>query len=132
MAEFNTKFNRKKKYNFWHSPLVLLILFGIVVLFAYNMVGLVKKQRETSKNKTSEQSKIDDLRKRDGELTQEIEKLNTDKGVEESIRDKFQVVKPGEKMVVIVDSEDKQALSDEAPRDHSFLGFIKRMFKSSK
>jgi cell division protein FtsB len=125
MAEFN----KKQKNRFWHSPLALLALFLVVVVFSYNMIGLMKKERETSKNKAAELAKIDDLRKREADLKQETDTLNTTEGVEETIRDKFQVVKPGEKMVVIVEPDQEQ-VPPPAPIDHSFWGFIKRLFGS--
>jgi cell division protein FtsB len=122
----------KKKYSFWHSPLVLLVFFCILVLFAYNMIGLIRKERETTKNKVSELNKIDDLRKREADLNKDINKLNTTQGVEESVRDKFQVVKPGEKMVIIVDEQEKKPSTDDTTKDHSFWGFIKRMFSKNE
>jgi cell division protein FtsB len=118
----------KNKYKFWHSPLSLIALFCLLVLFSYNMVGLIQKERETNKNKILELNKIDELHKREALLSKDIEKLNTEVGIEESVRDKFQVVKPGEKMVVIVDEDIKNNESKNAPIDHSFFGYIKRLF----
>ena len=123
-----SQFKNKDKYRFWHSPITLLVLFLIIILFAYNTIGLIEKERETNKNKISELKKIDDLRKRESDLSKDISKLNTDEGIEESVRDKFQVVKPGEKMVVIVDEKEKELVEEETLTDHSFWGFIKRMF----
>jgi cell division protein FtsB len=122
------QFKKREEYHFWHSPLVLVALFCIVVLFAYNLVGLIGRERETAKNKASELAKIDDLRSRQTELSGDIAKLGTDEGKEESIRDKFDVVKPGEKMVVIVDSDPDTTAPVSQPVDNSFWGFIKRMF----
>lgn len=121
------QFKKKNKYGFWHSPLALIVLFCIFVLFAYNMVGLIKKERETSRNKASELNKIEELRTRESTLSTDINKLNTTEGIEESVRDKFQVVKPGEKEVLIVSDQD-QVQTQETVIDHSFWGYIKRMF----
>ncbi len=129
MTEWKGKNKNSSKYNFWHSPLALGILFFLIILFAYNMIGLVKKERETNRNKASELNKIEELRKREQSLTTDIDKLNTDQGIEESIRDKFQVVKPGEKMVVIIDEKENTILPSDTTIDHSFWGYIKRMFK---
>jgi cell division protein FtsB len=96
------------------------------------MIGLIRKERETTKNKVSELNKIDDLRKREADLNKDINKLNTTQGVEESVRDKFQVVKPGEKMVIIVDEQEKKPSTDDTTKDHSFWGFIKRMFSKNE
>ncbi len=125
MAEFK----KKDTYKFWHSPLMLVVLFSVFTLFAYNMVGLIKKQRETSRNKTSELNKIAELRKRESTLKTDIDKLNTPEGVEESVREKFQVVKPGEKEVLIVQG-DEQVQAQAQATDHTFWGWIKRLFGS--
>ncbi len=122
------QFKKKSKYSFWHSPVILIFLFLILVLFSYNMIGLIQKERETSKNKISELKKIDELKKRKETLSKDIDKLNTEEGIEESVRDKFQVVKPGEKMVVIVDENANQSILPEENVDHSFWGYIKRLF----
>lgn len=123
-----SQFKKREEYKFWHSPLFLAVLFCVVVLFAYNMIGLIAKERETANNKALELSKIDDLNKRQASLSTDIAKLQTPEGKEESIRDKFQVVKPGEKMVVIVDPDQSQTAASDQPIDHSFWGYIKRMF----
>jgi cell division protein FtsB len=122
------QFKKREEYRFWHSPLFLAVLFFAVILFAYNMIGLIAKERETQNNKVLELNKIDDLNKRQASLSTDIAKLQTPEGKEESIRDKFQVVKPGEKMVVIVDPAQQQATMDDQTVDHSFWGYIKRMF----
>lgn len=124
-----SEFNRKKSNNFWHSPLVLLVLFVVIVLFSYNMIGLLEKEKETSKKKELILAQIETLREREQSLSKDINNLKTDEGVEETIRDKYQVVKEGEKMVVIVDQEKKAELSGiEVNKDHSFWGWIKRTF----
>lgn len=124
MAEWKSK----KKNSFWHSPLALLIVFLILIVFSYNMIGLVSKERETNRNKITEMNKLEDLRAREANLNKEIDRLNTNEGIEESVREKFQVVKPGEKMVVIVEDAKKDEQPDEGARDHSFWGWIKRLF----
>jgi cell division protein FtsB len=124
------QFKKKDKYQFWHSPITLLIFFCILVIFAYNTIGLIEKERETNRNKISELTKIEELRKRENDLSKDINKLNTKEGIEESVRDKFQVVKPGEKMVIIADPQEKKPSDTDAVTDHSFWGFIKRMFSN--
>ncbi len=123
-------FNRKNTYNFWHSPLALFVLFCILVLFVYNIVGLLEKERETAKKKELILAQIETLRARESSLTKDIEKLKTDEGVEETIRDKFQVGKVGEKMVVIVDPIQKDLKqTEEKVKDYSFWGWMKNIFK---
>jgi cell division protein FtsB len=124
MAEFN----KKNNYNFWHSPLVLLLLFCILVLFIYNMMGLAIKERETARKKDLILSNIETLRIREKNLNSDIEKLKTDEGVEETIRDKYQVVKPDEKMVTIVDEEKNITSVVELKSKHGFIEWLKKIF----
>lgn len=122
-------FKRKNNNNFWHSPFVLVVLFCFVVLFFYNIVGLFKKERETSKKKELILFQIENLREKENKLNLDIEKLKTEEGIEETIRDKYQVVKEGEKMVVIVDDEMElldNSLSEN--NNHTFWGWIKKTF----
>ena len=125
MAEFN----RKNNNNFWHSPLILLVLFAVLVLFTYNMIGLVGKERETARKKDLILSNIETLRNREKTLNSDIEKLKTEEGVEETIRDKYQVVKEGEKMVVIVDNEKKETSVVVETKEHGFIPWLKNLFK---
>ena len=123
-------FNRKNTYNFWHSPVALLALFCLLVLFAYNMVGLISKERETSKKKELVLAQIDTLRSREKGISSDIAKLKTDEGVEETIREKYQVAKEGEKMVTIVDPEKSNTeIESESLETHSFWGWVKSLFK---
>lgn len=126
MAEFN----RKNKQTFMYSPLVLFVLFAILILFIYNIINLSEKERETTQKKEIALSNIENLRNREKTLTSDIDKLKTEVGVEEAIRDKYQVVKEGEKMVVIVNNDDKLEISQtDIKQVHGFWGWIKRTFK---
>ena len=122
------EFKKKNKYDFWHSPLALGILFCLVALFAYNMIGLIEKERDSSKKKSLILDQINTLKDRESSLSKDINKLKTDEGVEEMIRGKYQVVKQGEKEIIIVDDDNKIPASSDSTIDHSFWGFIKRMF----
>jgi cell division protein FtsB len=122
------EFKKKNKYDFWHSPLALGILFCLVALFAYNMIGLIEKERDSSKKKSLILDQINTLKNRESSLLNDINKLKTDEGVEEMIRGKYQVVKQGEKEIIIVDDDNKIPASPDSTIDHSFWGFIKKMF----
>lgn len=124
------EFNSKNKYNFWHSPLVLIVFFCILILFVYNIIGLVEKERETAKKKNIILANIENLHKRENILNKEIEKLKTEEGIEETIREKYQVVKEGEKMVVIVDEEKPiEVTKKNVVIGNNFLEWIKKIFK---
>ncbi|MFA6355209.1 MAG: septum formation initiator family protein [Candidatus Paceibacterota bacterium] len=122
--------NRKNKYNFWHSPIALIVLFCLLILFIYNIIGLIEKHKETAKKKNLILANIETLRRREDILNKDIEKLKTEEGVEEMIREKYQVVKEGEKMVVIVDENEKVLnQTKDVVVDNSFWGWVRRTFK---
>jgi cell division protein FtsB len=127
-----SEFNRKKKNNFWHSPLVLLVLFCILVIFIFSIVGLSEKERETAKKKDIVLTQIENLRLREKTLNQDIDKLKTEEGVEETIRDKYQVVKQGEKMVIIVDEENKELPPVAQTTGHGFISWLKSVFSKKQ
>jgi cell division protein FtsB len=119
---------KKKNYKFWHSPIALFIIFCLLALFAYKIIDLIKKERETSDKKELILKEIDDLVAKEKSLTEDISRLDTDAGKEEIIREKYQVAKEGEKMVIIVDEEEYNSsfLGEEVK--HGFWNWIKKIF----
>ena len=105
-----------------------LAFLGIIVLiFAWSVFGLVGKAQETTKNKKIAEDKITELQKEKSTLSLDIDKLKTDKGLEENIREKFGYAKEGEGMVVVVDDTKS---NQPAPVASSGISrFFKRLFK---
>lgn len=115
---------------FWHSPLALFLLFLVMGFFVYKIIGLVQKERETSKKKELVLDQINILKQRENSLSQDISRLETEEGKEEIIREKYQVAKEGEKMVIIVNEEENpnSELSNREIKDHGFWNWVKHMF----
>jgi cell division protein FtsB len=128
MAEFQTKKNTKKM---WHSPLMLFVLLSVLLVFMYNMVGLVEKTNETSKKKKIVLSQVESLSERQKVLEENIKKLQTENGTEVELRDKYHLVKEGEQMVVIVDEQANTSGPDTvvAPK-RNFLQFLKNLLNN--
>ncbi len=127
MAEFQKKHSSQ---NIWYSPLMLFVLLCAVLVFMYNMVDLVEKTHETAKKKDIVLNQITDLQQRETALNSDIGKLSTDAGAEEVLREKYQFVKQGERMVVIVDAQ--ASAGDTIPEKKQsvgFIQFIKNLFK---
>src|ERR1035437_9249430 len=120
-------FQQKKGLKYYmRSKPVLILLAIIVVLFAWKVIGLTIKLQETYKNKNIEQTKISDLESRKEKLTSDINKLNTDKGKEEIIRENFGLVKEGENVIVIVDDKNQTATPPQL--QNSFFSWFKNLF----
>jgi len=84
---------------------------------------------ETGNKKEDILNKIDELKKRESSLSLDISKLKTEEGQEEIIREKYQVAKEGEKMVIIVEEDHKMGDSVDNKNDHGFWNWIKEIFK---
>ena len=124
MAEFK----KKDKYSFWYSPLALIVLLGLLFFLFYKVIDLIKKDKETGEKKELILDKIDELKERERILNEDIAKMQTEEGIEDVIRGKYKVVKEGEKMVTIID-EEKVTQKQTEEVDHSFVGWLKGLFK---
>lgn len=125
------EFKEKRKNNFWHSPIFLFSFFVLLVFFAWNTIGLIEKERETSKNKEISLNKMNKLKEKAELYNNNIDRLNTDIGVEELVRSKFQVSKPGEKVVSIVDSNETETQDDSSSNNGFWFWFLD-LFKDNK
>jgi cell division protein FtsB len=120
---------KKTNYKFWHSPFALIILFCFLVFFGYRIVDLIQKNIETKNKKEDVLNRIDDLKEREASLSVDINKLGTEEGQEEIIREKYQVAKAGEKVVTIVDEDNKSGNTISGRKTHGFWNWIKGIFK---
>jgi len=121
-------FQAKKRYKkIMQSKPVLIILGICLIFFIWNIVKLTGKAIETKKNRDIAQNKIIELQKQKDELELKIQKLNTEKGMEENIREKFGFAKEGEGMILVVDDQNKID-NKEVENKNSFLNFLKKLF----
>lgn len=93
----------QKKRSWMKSPIVTIFLLVLVGWSGFVVVKTFFKFKEARAYRNEYKSQYNDLRIKHEELNQKNSRLNTDRGVEEEIRNKFRVVKPGEELVVIVD-----------------------------
>ena len=63
-----------------------------------------QKERITAERRSQSRRELRDVSTRETELRAEIERLTTARGQEEEVRSKFEVARPGEKVIVIVDA----------------------------
>ncbi len=102
MKKFEAKKQIKSRI---YSKTTLIILLFIIILLIKGVFALYLRNRESVAVRDMAEVKLEDLESRRDTLNAEIEKLNRDEGIEEEIREKFNVVKPGEKVVIIVQEE---------------------------
>ncbi len=103
MKKFEAKKQIKSKI---YSKTTLIILIFIIILLIKGVFVLYLRNKESIEVRDGSEAKLLSLENRRNTLSAEIEKLNKDDGVEEEIREKFNVAKPGEKVVIIVPEEE--------------------------
>jgi len=128
MADFQKKINNPKNTNIWHHPVFLIVMLFLVLVFIYNMIDIIEKKRETSKKRDLITNQINELNQRQEVLKNDIEHLKTNEGIEETIREKYQLVKEGEKMVVIVDENQEENINIDIKKESKITHFFKNIF----
>ena len=105
MLEFQEK---RKIWRILYSKVTLFILIILIVFLANSIWNLYKKQDLTKDNLGKTASSLDSLLVREKMLSSEIERLKIESGIEEEIREKYGLVKPGEEVIVVVDESESK------------------------
>ena len=125
MLEFQEKRRVKK---FFYSRVTLAILI-IVALYSFSAVFKVyQKQDMTKDNLAKTAASLASLQAREKMLSSEVERLKTEAGREEEIREKFGLVKPGEEVIVVVDKDDSRGQGTTTPTV-GFWGKVMNWFR---
>lgn len=123
MEDFKAKQRLRRKL---YSRGSFIVLLCITVLLVRGAWGAWQKQRESGNNLDRVEQELYVARSREQELSQSIERIRTPDGVENEIRQKFSVVKPGEEIVLIVDETKNNSGSDS--NSPSFIRKIGKWF----
>ena len=98
------EFQEKRKFNKLIHSGWLQIFLGIVLLaLIFSTVKVYKKSRLSAEKSKEIKEELASLEKRNAELAAEAARLESESGREGEIRKRFDVAKPGEKIIVIVD-----------------------------
>ena len=125
MLEFQEK---RKLKRFLYSKITLVVLIVLIALALNAVWGVYKKQDMTKDNLAKTAATYNSLQDREKILSSEIERLETANGLEEEIREKYGLIKPGEEVIIIIDEEKDKDL-DSVSSSISFWQKIKNLFK---
>ncbi len=106
-------FKRKKMIKnilFSYGTLVLLVL--LIVLLGKSVFERFTVEREMSARRTEAERELTELKQRAAALESQVDYLEDDRGMEAEIRSRFDVVKEGEQVVIILDDESKQEATE--------------------
>jgi len=116
----------RKLIESWPSLVVMSLL---LIFFAINIILFIGKMEEARKAKKIAEEKVAELHAKKDQLDTEISSLNTDKGKDELIREKFGLAKAGEGMVVVINEQKSEEKTGNEGAENSFVSFFKRLFK---
>jgi len=88
-------------------------LVALVVLFAVFANGtwsVYKKASFSKENRQMAEQELAELHERSAALEEELARLDTERGVEEEIRQKYDVGREGEKLIVLVDAPEPKVV----------------------
>jgi len=97
-------FQQKKKLRKTLYSRGMLVMLSIVTIFLGNAAwNVFQKYREARENRELAAQELQKLEERESGLSADIERLSTERGVEEELRKRFGVAKEGEEVIVVVD-----------------------------
>lgn len=99
-----------------YSLPVLVVLLLMAVFISKGAYTILIKERQSAREAVALAEKIEVLADREEKLKYEVEKLETDRGIEEEIKSKFNVARAGEHVALIVErGEALASTTQEAP-----------------
>jgi cell division protein FtsB len=109
MARFE---KRREQQSIIYNRVTVAILAVLVVVLGFSVYSVFEKRHEAALNAKNAQYEVATLTERKSTMQSQIDKLQTDAGVEGAIRDKYRASKDGEGLVVIVDPKSSTPAQD--------------------
>lgn len=122
MLEFESKRKLKKRI---YSKLTLIILSLVFLFLATGTWDIYQKQREVKKDLSMTENKLNESLKQKEMIKEKIERLDTNVGLEEALRENYSLAKEGEKAIFLIDEEEPPLPPVE---EKSFFGRITSFF----
>ncbi len=96
-------FEKRKLRRFFFSRMLSVALFGFFVFLAHASWGAYTTSVTAAETRAEVEAEHSALALRKDALSQDIERLKTDRGVEAELRSRFDVGHEGERLVVLLD-----------------------------
>lgn len=99
--------NRSPWQRFISSPFSAIALLIVVIILARASFNIHSKVETSAAKLQQAQANLEKLKQRQQDVSQKVEYLSTDQGMEAEIRTKYHAVKEGEQVAVIVDDSQR-------------------------
>lgn len=104
-------YQKRSLLNWCHSPLVLVLLAGACIWLAISVFERYTIEREMAARRAVAEADVAALEARKSALEERVQYLSHERGIEAEMRRNFDIAKPGEEVVIILDN------SEEPPSD---------------
>ncbi len=109
-------FKRKRQIRNMVFSYVTVAVLGVLIFFmAMSVFERFTVEREMAERREEAEIELQALRQRAAALEAQVEYLEDERGMEAEIRDRFDVVKAGEQVVIILDDENAAEAKDTKP-----------------
>lgn len=119
-----SKFQKKQFKKIIYSPIVLIILAFAVLVSFYGVLDIIPKYLGAAKTKKNILEKKEIIEERQKQIEAELYKFESANGMEETIREKLNVTKDGEHVIIVVDTPVSKETTEEP-----VLNFWQRLFE---
>ncbi len=122
---------KKQKQSLLYTPIGIGFLVIVLLYMSYSTYGVYTKWRDAHTKLVEAQESYTATVARHDAISADLSALSTARGKEEVVREKFNVVKDGEGVVVLPGSADDQVTSNTTPKAKKgfwawFTGLFKR------
>ncbi len=83
--------------------LVILVLLALVFVGVRGVWGVYKKEQESRMLRAETEMQLAKLKVREADLRRDMASLKSERGIEEVLREEYELAKEGEGVIVIVD-----------------------------
>jgi len=105
MFDFHEK--RKMRSILYSKPIIAL-LFGLAILLSFSVYNRYTVAVDMEAKLDAKHVELNKLKERAQVLQAKVDFLENDRGVEEELRNRFDVAREGEKVIILLDSKDGQ------------------------
>lgn len=119
---------RRHKHAILSSPFFIAALIAAFAFAAHAAWEIYVKDRTAADRLAQAQANLSRLQAQQGSLTEKIQYLSTDRGVEAELREKYRAVKDGESVAVIVDAPEASGSAATSTPSQSWLGSFLQLF----
>lgn len=100
------KFQQKRRVRkIVYSAGTAAVLIVVIFFLGNATLDVYEKARETKDRRLTSLRQLEELKQEEADLRAKLEALQTERGIEEAVREKFDVAKEGEEVIKLVDEE---------------------------